>query len=270
KRLGRGQVDDEIEFGRLLDWDVAWLGPSQNLVNIVCGTAEEVEEVWSIRHQTSRFDRRPIALHRRQPRITRPGVDASLVGEQDRIDTDVKCFRAVLELREDGSNVLSSLDLESDNFEVNHACRCLNLAHFAHRSEIGSISQNRKPAKTGKEVTQEFDFLAGKVRVLQRNRWWAPSPAAARVPRAATPPRRRAWLRIFGVRCSLPCDPPVGGHSCNGGMIPRFPPLRCGISVPSMSGLGHKQTTDLMSRNRGCPLCPQERTKSRAPLWSAL
>src|SRR5262249_18883591 len=45
---------------------------------------------------------------------------------------------------------------------------------------------------------------------------------AARAPRAATPPRRRASLRIFVVRCSLPCDPPVGGHSCNGGMIPRF------------------------------------------------
>jgi hypothetical protein len=41
--------------------------------------------------------------------------------------------------------------------------------------------------------------------------------------RAATrQPRRRAWLRIFGVRCSLPCDPLVGGHSCNGRMIPRF------------------------------------------------
>src|SRR5262245_54662688 len=47
--------------------------------------------------------------------------------------------------------------------------------------------------------------------------------AAARAPRAATrPQRRRAWLRIFVVRCGLPCDPPVGGHSCNGGMIPRF------------------------------------------------
>src|SRR5215470_1376632 len=34
--------------------------------------------------------------------------------------------------------------------------------------------------------------------------------------------RREAWLRIFVVRCSLPCDPPVGGHSCNGEMIPRF------------------------------------------------
>src|SRR5262249_41886902 len=32
--------------------------------------------------------------------------------------------------------------------------------------------------------------------------------AAARAPRGATPPRRRAtWLRIFVVRCSLPCDP---------------------------------------------------------------
>jgi hypothetical protein len=28
--------------------------------------------------------------------------------------------------------------------------------------------------------------------------------------------------RIFVVRCGLPCDPPVGGHSRNGGMIPRF------------------------------------------------
>ena len=43
----------------------------------------------------------------------------------------------------------------------------------------------------------------------------AASPTAARAPRAAKPLRRRAWLRIFVVRCALPCDPPVGGHSCN-------------------------------------------------------
>src|SRR5262245_20352459 len=49
-------------------------------------------------------------------------------------------------------------------------------------------------------------------------------PAASQVgaPRAAMPPRRQAWLRVFVVRYGLPCDPPVGGHSCNGGMIPRF------------------------------------------------
>src|SRR5262245_57865930 len=47
--------------------------------------------------------------------------------------------------------------------------------------------------------------------------------ASARASQAATrPPRRRVRPRIFVVRYSLPCDPPVGGHSCNGGMIPRF------------------------------------------------
>ena len=55
------------------------------------------------------------------------------------------------------------------------------------------------------------------------------SPTAARAPRAATqlPRRRQAWLRIFAVRCGLPCDPPIGGHSCNGGMISRFERAVC-------------------------------------------
>src|SRR5262249_49742046 len=53
-------------------------------------------------------------------------------------------------------------------------------------------------------------------------RYAARARPAALLPGPATrQPRRRAWLRIFVVRCSLPCDPPVGGHSCNGGMIPR-------------------------------------------------
>src|SRR5262249_32809390 len=30
-------------------------------------------------------------------------------------------------------------------------------------------------------------------------------------------------LRIFVVGCCLPCDPPVGGHSCNGGMACPLP-----------------------------------------------
>ena len=40
ERLGRNQVDDEIEFGRLFDRDVAWLRPTQNLVDIAGGTTE--------------------------------------------------------------------------------------------------------------------------------------------------------------------------------------------------------------------------------------
>jgi hypothetical protein len=34
ERLSGEQIDDEIEFGRLLDWDVGRLGPTQNLDDI--------------------------------------------------------------------------------------------------------------------------------------------------------------------------------------------------------------------------------------------
>src|SRR5262245_8371794 len=61
-----------------------------------------------------------------------------------------------------------------------------------------------------------------KAYLRQGTQWSAVWPPAARAPPAArSRPRRRAWLRIFVVRCDLPCDPPVGGHSCNRGMIPR-------------------------------------------------
>src|SRR5262245_18665437 len=32
-----GEIDDEMEFGRLLDWEIAGLGPAQNLVHILSG-----------------------------------------------------------------------------------------------------------------------------------------------------------------------------------------------------------------------------------------
>src|SRR5690349_20955389 len=56
ERLGRGQIDDEIELGRLLDRHVSGLRPAQNLVDIVAGAPKQVREVRSIGYQTSRFD----------------------------------------------------------------------------------------------------------------------------------------------------------------------------------------------------------------------
>ena len=59
ERLRGRKVDDEVELGRLLDRDVGGLCPAQNLVDIVGGASEQVREVWSIRHETSRFDLLP-------------------------------------------------------------------------------------------------------------------------------------------------------------------------------------------------------------------
>jgi hypothetical protein len=68
---------------------------------------------------------------------------------------------------------------------------------------------------------------------------------------------RRAWLRIFVVRCSLPCDPPVGGHSRNGDMLPRFHGPVCDLRPIGESSeffeckLGHS------AMSAQCPHCPK-------------
>jgi hypothetical protein len=74
------------------------------------------------------------------------------------------------------------------------------------------------------------------------------SPAAVHAPRAARRRlHRRARPRIFVVRCSLPCDPRAGGHSCNGGMIPRirravWEPSTSKASTPSLDARSHRDT----------------------------
>ena len=112
ERLGGGQVDDEIELGRLLDRDVGRLRPAQNLVDIVGGAPEQVREVWSIGHQTSRFDVLPKTVHRRQSRGERQGVDANPVGVHERVAADIKRIRAALERLEGGRDILGSPDFE--------------------------------------------------------------------------------------------------------------------------------------------------------------
>ena len=52
--LGGGEVDNEIELGRLLDRQIAGFGPTQNLIDIVGGAAKKAWEIWSIGHQPAR------------------------------------------------------------------------------------------------------------------------------------------------------------------------------------------------------------------------
>src|SRR5262245_9897113 len=66
KRLGGGQVDDEIELGGLLDRDITRLRPAQNLVNIISGAPELLRKAWPIGHETSPFNVFTSAVYRRQ------------------------------------------------------------------------------------------------------------------------------------------------------------------------------------------------------------
>src|SRR5262245_29592265 len=64
ERLGDLQIDDEIEFNRLLDRQIGRLRSAQNPVNITSGAPELVSKVYSIGHQTSRFNIVTRAVHR--------------------------------------------------------------------------------------------------------------------------------------------------------------------------------------------------------------
>src|SRR5262245_6710645 len=65
ERIGSREINEEIEFGRLLDRELGWLRSAQNLIDQVGSSAPHVSPVRSIGHQTSHFDRLPYNVHRR-------------------------------------------------------------------------------------------------------------------------------------------------------------------------------------------------------------
>src|SRR5262249_12528893 len=64
--LGGCYIDTEVDFGGLLDRKVGGFRSAKNLVDKVGGPPVQVQEVWSIGHQTPRFDVLPKAVHGRQ------------------------------------------------------------------------------------------------------------------------------------------------------------------------------------------------------------
>ena len=94
ERLGGLEVDDEVEFGRLLDREVTRLRPAQNLVDIVSGAPEQVRQVCSIGYQTSRVDQFPKSGNRWQPGVQRQGADPSPVGIHQRFAKDINSLCA--------------------------------------------------------------------------------------------------------------------------------------------------------------------------------
>src|ERR1700737_4463682 len=48
ERLGSSEIDDEIEFGWLLDRNVTGLRPAQNLIDVVSSASKQVRDVRSV------------------------------------------------------------------------------------------------------------------------------------------------------------------------------------------------------------------------------
>src|SRR5215813_6621062 len=67
QRLGRLQVDDQLELGRLLDWYISRFGTLQNLVDEDSGTSPVVKKIRGIGHEASSLDKEAIFIHGGEP-----------------------------------------------------------------------------------------------------------------------------------------------------------------------------------------------------------
>ncbi len=86
----------------------------------------------------------------------------------ERVGTDIECVRAALERLEGGRDILRSPDFGCDDLKAERAGCCLNLAHLQHGDGTADIGQNRQSAKTGNNLAQNFEPLAGKIGLLDR------------------------------------------------------------------------------------------------------
>jgi hypothetical protein len=169
ERLCGGQIEDEIELGRLLDRNVARLCSMQNLVDKVGSAPKQVREVCSIGHQTPPLRRTPESRAWSQSHAQRQGVDSNLVGIQKRVGADIVHLRGLerLEYRRD---ILGSPDFRCDHIEAKRADRCMSLAQFQHGVGVADIGQDRQRAKTGENLAQYFDALTASVMSCTRRR----------------------------------------------------------------------------------------------------
>jgi hypothetical protein len=61
ERFGGREIDDEIEFRRLLNRKVGWLGPTQNLIDEIASSSKQVRKIGTVGDQGTRVDKFPLA-----------------------------------------------------------------------------------------------------------------------------------------------------------------------------------------------------------------
>src|SRR5262249_37986861 len=150
--LGGRKIDDKLESGWLLDWNIAGLCTPQNLVDQLGRAPEQIREVWAVGHETARLNKRADIENHRQTRAERKRDDSSTVGVNECIAHNVKCVRLCLERLERGCNILGSPDFERHHLDAETASHGLNLGHLQHALGKVSISDDCQPTEPGENL----------------------------------------------------------------------------------------------------------------------
>src|SRR5215471_15197660 len=124
---GSRQIDDEIEFSWLLNWNVRWFCPAQDPVDHLRRAAVQTRKVWPVRHQAASLDILSYAYHCRQARSQCQNDDAHAMHVQHRVAGDIDCICMSLERLKRGHDILALPDLRRNNLKAEPARYRLNL-----------------------------------------------------------------------------------------------------------------------------------------------
>src|SRR5215831_15008896 len=145
KRLGGGQIDDEIELGRLLNGNVARLRPAQNLVDEFAGAPKQRGQVWAVGHQRAYFNVFAKTAYRCYPCTQRQGADANPVGIDERVADHVECLGVAPHRFKARSNVVHSADFDFDCVETEASRRRVGLLQFDERWRVSRAESVDRP-----------------------------------------------------------------------------------------------------------------------------
>ena len=169
ERLGSLEIDDEIDFGWLLDRPSARLCPAEDFIDIFgsarctgleCWEPSEHERPGS--HEIARYEAR------RQPVFRVQAQQCAHRNTEQSVFNDIKCVRLAFEGVKNARNIFCSPDPMWRNFQAEVTSRSLSIAHLPHGCGIVSIKHNCQPAKIRDKLTQEFEPLAGNIGLLVR------------------------------------------------------------------------------------------------------
>jgi hypothetical protein len=94
KCSGRFQIDDQLEFSRLLDWQVGRLGPFDYLVHVGGTASKQVGDARSVGHEPAEFYKLSGHRHLGQPMLRGEVNDTSSFSEEHRAGEYHKSVRA--------------------------------------------------------------------------------------------------------------------------------------------------------------------------------
>src|SRR5947209_4677395 len=169
ERLGRLQIDDEIELDRLLYRHVGWLFAAQYLVGEFSSASKQVGEIRAIGHQPAGVDELPEAEDRRNSLFGDNPQYLVLVRVHERFAQHVKSiWTPLLDTRQGRRNVIGEAQLEDFGLDIQRGCRRPDTACFKRKTAACDIGKRSKPAHVRDDLAQQIDTLACKIVRLHR------------------------------------------------------------------------------------------------------